>query len=68
MYFGLVLALGFRPAGLGHLRCLSKWCRVYLWPEKPTFLGFLIVVSIHNSLKRSVWGAKGRVYDLGFRV
>ena len=39
--------------------------RAYLWPEKPTFLGFLIMVSIFF-LKGSVLGAKGRVY--GFRV
>ena len=32
---------------------------LYLWPEKPTFLRFLIMVSIYNFLKRSVLGAKG---------
>ena len=24
----------------------------YLWPEKPTFLGFLVMVSIYNNLKK----------------
>ena len=31
----------------------------YLWPEKPTFLGFLVMVSICNVLKWSALGAKG---------
>ena len=40
----------------------------YLWPEKPTFLGFLIMVSIFSFLKRSVlWGPKVEfgIYGLG---
>ena len=39
----------------------------YLWPEKPTFLGFLIMVSIYNFFKGSVLGAKVGLRD-GFDV
>ena len=46
--------------GAGFITGLGQF-RAYLWPEKPTFLGFLIMVSIYNFLKRSVLGANGRV-------
>ena len=36
------------------------WAHIDLWPEKPTFLGFLIMVSMYSVLNRSVLGAKGR--------
>ena len=42
------------------MNSLYKFPKRYLWPEKPTFLGFLIMVSIYNFLKGSVLGAKGR--------
>ena len=38
------LRLKFSPKGLGF--------RVYLNPEEPTFLGFLIMISLNKSLKR----------------
>ena len=51
---------GLRVKGLGFLK-------IYLWPEKPTFLGFLIMVSIYNFLKRSVLGSKPHI-NLRFEV
>ena len=34
-------------------RAERLWDRVYLDPKEPTFLGFLTVVSIYKSLKKS---------------
>ena len=61
---------GVGRGGGGVVHCLHHSCtRCARNPEafttcgraKPTFLGFLIMVSIYiyNFLKRSVWGAKG---------
>ena len=44
-------------------RFMASGPEVYLWPEKPPFLGFLIMVSIYNFLKRSVLG--GQTYGSG---
>ena len=44
--------LGFRP------HSASGAHQSYLWPEKPTFLGFPIMVSIYNFLKGSVLGGQ----------
>ena len=33
-------------------------------PEKPTFLGFLTMVSIYKSLETSVFWARGRVSEV----
>ena len=40
----------------------------YLWPEKPTFLGFLIMVSIYKSLERSVFFGPEEGFRFGFRA
>ena len=52
------------PRALDQSGTPSTNFRAYLWPEKPAFVGFLIMVSIYNFLKRSVLGAKGRVKGL----
>ena len=54
-------SLGFREQGVSGLGCSGFGFRAYLWPEKPTFLGFLIMVSIYNFFNKRFWGAKGRV-------